>query len=128
MKELIKTDKAPQALGPYSQAVKCNGMVFTSGQVALDPATGNLVAGGISEQTEQVMKNLSAVLAAAGTTFDKVIKSLVFLKNINDFAAMNEVYGRHVSGGGKISPARSTVEVARLPKDALVEIELIALF
>jgi 2-iminobutanoate/2-iminopropanoate deaminase len=127
MKEQIRTDKAPQALGPYSQAVKTNGMVFTSGQVALDPATGNLVSGGIAEQTEQVMKNLSAVLAAAGTSFDKVLKSVVFLKDMNDFAAMNEVYGRHVSGGGKIAPARSTVQVARLPKDALVEIELIAL-
>jgi 2-iminobutanoate/2-iminopropanoate deaminase len=127
MKEQVRTDKAPQALGPYSQAVKCNGMLFTSGQVALDPATGNLVSGGIAEQTEQVMKNLSAVLTAAGASFDKVVKSLVFLKSMNDFAAMNEVYGRHVSGSGKIAPARSTVEVARLPKDALVEIELIAL-
>jgi 2-iminobutanoate/2-iminopropanoate deaminase len=127
MKEQVRTDKAPQALGPYSQAVKCNGMLFTSGQVALDPATGNLIAGGIAEQTEQVMKNLAAVLTAAGTSVDKVIKSLVFLKSMNDFAAMNEVYGRHVSGTGKIAPARSTVEVARLPKDALVEIELIAL-
>jgi 2-iminobutanoate/2-iminopropanoate deaminase len=127
MKEQVRTDKAPQALGPYSQAVKCNGMLFTSGQVALDPATGNLVPGGIAEQSEQVMKNLAAVLIAAGTSFDRVIKSLVFLKSMNDFAAMNEVYGRHVSGTGKIAPARSTVEVARLPKDALVEIELIAL-
>jgi 2-iminobutanoate/2-iminopropanoate deaminase len=127
MKEQVRTDKAPQALGPYSQAVKCNGMLFTSGQVALDPATGNLIAGGIAEQTEQVMKNLSAVLTAAGTTFDKVIKSLVFLKSMNDFATMNDVYGRYVSGTEKIAPARSTVEVARLPKDALVEIELIAL-
>jgi 2-iminobutanoate/2-iminopropanoate deaminase len=127
MKEQVRTDKAPQALGPYSQAVKCNGMLFTSGQVALDPATGNLVSGGIAEQTEQVMKNLSAVLTAAGASFDKVVKSLVFLKSMNDFAAMNEVYGRHVSGSGKIAPARSTVEVARLPKDALVEIEMIAL-
>jgi 2-iminobutanoate/2-iminopropanoate deaminase len=127
MKEQVRTDKAPQALGPYSQAVKCNGMVFASGQVALDPATGNLVSGGVAEQTEQVMKNLSAILNGAGTSFDNVIKSVVFLKSMNDFAAMNEVYGRHVSGAGKIAPARSTVEVARLPKDALVEIELIAL-
>jgi 2-iminobutanoate/2-iminopropanoate deaminase len=102
-------------------------MVFASGQVALDPATGNLVSGGIAEQTEQVMKNLAAVLTAAGTSFDKVIKSVVFLKSMNDFAPMNEIYGRHVSGSGKIAPARSTVEVARLPKDALVEIELIAM-
>jgi 2-iminobutanoate/2-iminopropanoate deaminase len=127
MKEQVRTDKAPQALGPYSQAVKCNGMLFTSGQVAIDPATGNLVSGGIAEQTEQVMKNLSAVLTAAGTSFDKVVKSLVFLKSMHDFAAMNEVYGRHVSATGKIAPARSTVEAARLPKDALVEIEVIAL-
>ena len=100
--------------------------MFASGQVALDP-NGNMTKGGIVEQTEQVLKNISAVLAAAGTSLDKVVKSTVFLKDMNDFAKMNEVYARYLSGDGKISPARSTVEVARLPKDSLVEIEVIAL-
>jgi 2-iminobutanoate/2-iminopropanoate deaminase len=127
MKEQVRTQGAPQAIGPYSQAVKSGGLLFASGQVALDPATGSVVSGGIVEQTERVMKNIAAVLEASGTTFDRVIKSTVFLKDMGDFAKMNEIYGRYVSGDGKIAPARSTVEVSRLPKDALVEIEVIAL-
>ena len=127
MKEQVRTQSAPQAIGPYSQGIKSAGLLFASGQVALDPASGSIVKGGIVEQTEQVMKNVSAVLAAAGTGLDKVIKSTVFLKDMNDFAKMNEIYGRYLSGDGKIAPARSTVEVSRLPKDALVEIEVIAL-
>lgn len=127
MKEQVRTQGAPQAIGPYSQAVKSGGLLFASGQVALDPATGSIVSGGIAEQTERVMKNIAAVLEASGTSFDKVIKSTVFLKDMGDFAKMNEIYGRYVSGDGKVAPARSTVEVSRLPKDALVEIEVIAL-
>ena len=126
MKEQVRTQGAPQAIGPYSQAVKSGGLLFASGQVALDPATGSVVSGGIVEQTERVMKNIAAVLEASGTNFDRVIKSTVFLKDMGDFAKMNEIYGRYVSGDGKIAPARSTVEVSRLPKDALVEIEVIA--
>ena len=127
MKEQVRTQGAPQAIGPYSQAVKGAGFLFASGQVALDPGTGNIVSGGIIEQTERVMKNIAAVLEASGTSFDKVVKSTVFLKDIGDFAKMNEIYGRYVSGEGKIAPARSTIEVSRLPKDALVEIAVIAL-
>ncbi|PYY19320.1 MAG: reactive intermediate/imine deaminase [Acidobacteria bacterium] len=127
MKEQVRTQSAPQAIGPYSQAVKSAGLLFASGQVALDPATSSIVSGGIVEQTERVMKNIAAVLEASGTSFDRVIKSTVFLKDMGDFAKMNEIYGRYVSGDGKIAPARSTVEVSRLPKDALVEIEVIAL-
>jgi len=127
MKEQVRTQGAPQAIGPYSQAVKSAGLLFASGQVALDPATGSIVPGGIVEQTERVMKNIAAVLEASGTSFDRVIKSTVFLKDMGDFANMNEIYGRYVYGDGKIAPARSTVEVARLPKDGLVEIEVIAL-
>jgi 2-iminobutanoate/2-iminopropanoate deaminase len=127
MKEQVRTQSAPQAIGPYSQAIKSAGLLFASGQVALDPASGSIVKGGIVEQTEQVMKNVSAVLAAAGTGLDKVVKSTVFLKDMNDFAKMNEIYARYLSGDGKVAPARSTIEVSRLPKDALVEIEVIAL-
>lgn len=127
MKEQVRTQGAPQAIGPYSQAVKCAGLLFASGQIALDPATGNIVEGGIVGQTERVIKNITAVLAAGGTGLDKVIKTTVFLKDMNDFAKMNETYARYFSGDGKIPPARSTVEVARLPKDSLVEIEVVAL-
>ena len=123
MKEQVRTQGAPQAIGPYSQAVKSGGLLFASGQVALDPATGSVVSGGIVEQTERVMKNIAAVLEASGTSFDRVIKSTVFLKDMNDFAAMNEVYARYFASA---PPARSTVQVARLPKDALVEIEITA--
>jgi len=102
-------------------------LLFASGQIALDPDTGNIIAGGIAEQTERVIKNIAAVLAAGGTSIDKVIKTTVFLKDMNDFTKMNEIYARYFSGDGKVSPARSTVEVSRLPKDSLVEIEVIAL-
>jgi 2-iminobutanoate/2-iminopropanoate deaminase len=127
MKEQVRTQGAPQAIGPYSQAIKSGGFLFASGQIALDPSTGNVVGGGIAEQTEQVIKNVSGVLAAGGTSLDKVVKTTVFLKDMNDFAKMNETYARYFSGDGKVPPARSTVEVARLPKDSLVEIEVIAL-
>jgi 2-iminobutanoate/2-iminopropanoate deaminase len=123
MKEIISTDNAPKAIGPYSQAVRSNGFVFVSGQVAIDPATQQVVQGDVAAQTEQVLKNLSAILNASGSGLEKVVRATVFLKNMNDFAAMNEVYGRHFTSD---PPARSTVEVARLPKDVLVEIDVIA--
>ncbi|MGC1227157.1 MAG: RidA family protein, partial [Candidatus Sulfotelmatobacter sp.] len=115
---------APQAIGPYSQAIKANGLVFTSGQVAIDPMTQQVVAGDIAAQTERVLRNLSEILEAAGSGLGKVVRSTVFLKNMNDFAAMNQVYAKYFSSA---PPARSTVEVARLPKDVLVEIDAIAL-
>ena len=124
MKQTIATKAAPQAIGPYSQAVRAGQFIFTSGQIPLDPATGEFVPGGIAEQTEQVLRNLSAVLEAAGTSISRVVKTTVFLADMNDFAAMNEVYGRFF---GAEPPARSTVEAARLPRDARVEIEVIAL-
>lgn len=124
MREIVSTDRAPQAIGPYSQAVRACGFVFASGQIPTDPATGAFVAGGVAEQTEQVLKNISAVLEAAGTGLDRVVKTTVFLADINDFAAMNEVYGRFFNGQ---PPARSTVAAARLPRDARVEIDAIAL-
>jgi 2-iminobutanoate/2-iminopropanoate deaminase len=124
MRTVIATDRGPKAIGPYSQAIKANGLVFLSGQIPLDPATQQLIAGEVAAQTEQVLQNISAILDAAGTSLSRVIKTTVFLKNMNDFAAMNEVYGRHFSTE---PPARSTVEVARLPKDVLVEIDVIAL-
>jgi 2-iminobutanoate/2-iminopropanoate deaminase len=125
-KAAISTQDAPAAIGPYSQAIRIGNFLYTSGQVALDPASGAVVAGGIAEQTTRVVENLKAVLAAAGTSLAQVVKTTVFLKNMGDFAAMNEVYGRYFAGQGVVAPARSTVEVARLPKDALVEIEVIA--
>lgn len=125
-KQAISTKAAPAAIGPYSQAVRIGGFLYTSGQVALDPASGVVVAGGVTEQTVRVIENLKAVLAAAGASLAQVVKTTVFLKNIGDFAAMNEVYGRYFAAEDVIAPARSTVEVARLPKDALVEIEVIA--
>lgn len=124
MKEIVTTENAPGAIGPYSQAIKVNGLVFCSGQIPIDPGTGEFVAGGVSEQTEQVLKNLSAVLEAAGTSIENVIKTTVFLADMNDFAAMNEVYGRFFE---KNKPARATVQAARLPRDARVEIECIAI-
>jgi 2-iminobutanoate/2-iminopropanoate deaminase len=124
MREVIATEQAPKAIGPYSQAIRAAGLIFTSGQVALDPATQQVVAGDISAQTDRVLKNLSAVLAASGSGLDKVLRCTVFLKNMGDFAAMNEVYGRYFT---KNPPARSTVEVARLPREVLVEIDVIAL-
>ena len=123
MKEIIATDGAPKAIGPYSQAVRSNGFVFVSGQVAIDPATQQVIQGDVAAQTERVLKNLSAILNASGSDLEKAVRATVFLKNMNDFAAMNEVYGRHFTSA---PPARSTVEVARLPKDVLVEIDVIA--
>ena len=124
MREIIATDHAPKAIGPYSQAIRANGLVFTSGQVAIDPATQQVISGDVAAQTDRVMKNITGILEAAGTSLDKVLRCTVFLKNMNDFAAMNEVYGRYFKQN---PPARSTVEVARLPKDVLVEIDTIAL-
>ncbi|HEY0049094.1 MAG TPA: RidA family protein [Pyrinomonadaceae bacterium] len=124
MKEIISTEKAPGAIGPYSQAVKTGNMVFLSGQIPIDPQTGEFVAGGVAEQTEQVLKNLSAVLEAAGTSLNDVVKTTVFLADMNDFTAMNEVYARYFSEN---KPARATVQAARLPRDARVEIECIAI-
>jgi 2-iminobutanoate/2-iminopropanoate deaminase len=121
--ETVSTDKAPGAIGPYSQAVTANGMVFCSGQIPIDPATGNFVSDAIAEQTEQVLKNLDQVLQAAGTGLDRVVKTTVFLADMNDFAEMNEVYSRYFSEN---KPARATVQAARLPRDAKVEIECIA--
>jgi 2-iminobutanoate/2-iminopropanoate deaminase len=123
-REAVSTPNAPKAIGPYSQAIKANGFIFISGQVAFDPATGNLIAGGIVEQTERVLNNLSAILQAAGSSWEKVVKTTVFLKNMGEFGQMNEVYAKFCKGA---PPARSTVEVARLPKDVSVEIDLIAL-
>jgi 2-iminobutanoate/2-iminopropanoate deaminase len=122
--DFISTGGAPRAIGPYSQAVSANGFLFTAGQVALDPATGELVAGGIAEQTKRALENLGAVLAAAGASFSDVVKTTVFLVDMADFAAMNEVYGRAF---GNHRPARSTVAVAALPRGATVEIEVIAI-
>ena len=124
MKEVIATKDAPKAIGPYSQATKANGFVFVSGQVAIDPANQQVINGDIAEQTERVLENLSAILKAAGSGLEKVVRSTVFLKDMGDFVAMNEVYGKYFSSA---PPARSTVEVARLPKDVLVEIDVIAL-
>lgn len=126
MKTAISSNNAPVAIGPYSQAVRVGDFLYTSGQVALDPASGQLVSGGIAEQTERALENLKAVLEAAGSSLAAVVKTVVFLKDMNDFAAMNAVYGRYLAPDGVVAPARSTVEVARLPKDALVEVEVIA--
>ena len=123
MREVIATNDGPKAIGPYSQAIKANGFVFVSGQVAFDPATQQIVDGDVSAQTERVLQNLAAILKAAGSSLENVVKAGVFLKNMSDFAAMNEVYGRYFT---QAPPARSTVEVARLPKDVLVEIDVIA--
>ncbi len=124
MRAAVSTKDAPQAIGPYSQAIKANGFVFTSGQIAIDPATQQVVAGDVTAQTDRVLRNLSEVLEAAGSGLGKVVRTTVFLKNMNDFAAMNQVYGQYFSSD---APARSTVEVARLPRDVLVEIDVIAL-
>jgi len=125
-KQGISTTNAPAAIGPYSQAVRVGDFLYTSGQVGLDPATGVIVPGGIEGQTTRVLENLKAVLEAASASLDRVFKTTVFLKDMNDFAAMNAIYGRYLAPEGAVAPARSTVEVARLPKDALVEIEVIA--
>lgn len=122
MIDKISTDKAPKAIGPYSQAVLCGGMLYTSGQIALSPESGELVGDSIAEQTEQIMKNLSAVLEAAGTSFENVVKTTCFLADIADFAVFNEVYGKYITS----APARSCVAVKSLPKGALAEVEVIA--
>ncbi len=124
MMESIQTDRAPQAIGPYSQAIKANGFVFASGQIPLDPATGQLVDGDIAAQTTQVLNNIKAVLEAAGSAPERVVKTTVFLADMNDFAAMNEIYAGFF---GATRPARSTVQAARLPRDVKVEIEIVAL-
>jgi 2-iminobutanoate/2-iminopropanoate deaminase len=123
VKKIIATDRAPRAIGPYSQAVRAGEFVYASGQIPIDPTTGEFVSGGIAEQTEQVLLNLTAVFEAAGLTLAQVIKTTVFLLDMDDFAAMNEIYGRFFE---KDPPARATVQAARLPRDARVEIEAIA--
>lgn len=123
MKKIVATERAPRAIGPYSQAVRAGNMLFASGQIPIDPATGEFVAGGIAEQTEQVMRNLSAVFEAAGAGLGQVVKTTVFLADMDDFTAMNEVYGRYF---GDDPPARATIQAARLPRDAKVEIEATA--
>lgn len=124
MKQVIATEKGPKAIGPYSQAIKAGGFVFISGQVAFDPATGQLVEGDVAKQTALVLENLKAIAEAAGTSLDKAVKATVFLKDMNDFAAMNEVYAKYFS---KEPPARATVEVGRLPRDVRVEIDIVAI-
>lgn len=124
MREKIQTAAAPQAIGPYSQAICANGLVFASGQIPIDPATGQFVSGGIAEQTEQVLRNLAAVLEASGSGLERVVKTTVFLADMDEFAAMNEVYGRFFTNE---PPARATVQAARLPRNARVEIDAIAL-
>lgn len=124
MKKIINTEKAPAAIGPYSQAIEVNGMIYTSGVIPINPATSELVTGPIEEQAEQAIGNLAALLEAAGTSVDNVIKTTVFIKDMNDFAKINEVYSKYFT---KDFPARSCVEVARLPKDVLIEIEAIAI-
>lgn len=123
MKEIIATEQAPKAIGPYSQAIRWNGLVFCSGQIPLDPVTMQIVEGGVAHQTERVFENLKAVLEASGSSLANVVKTTVFLKDMGEFAAMNEVYARYF---GEKPPARSTVEAARLPRDVRVEIECIA--
>lgn len=122
-RESVQTDNAPKAIGPYEQAIKTNGFIYTAGQIPIDPKTGNFIEGGITAQTRQVLENLKAVLEAGGSALDRVVKATVFLKNMADFAAMNDVYTQYL-GGAK--PARSTVAVAELPRGALIEIDLVA--
>ncbi len=124
MRSVIATERGPKAIGPYSQAVKANGFVFVSGQIPLDPATQQLVEGGITQQTERVMENLKGIIEAAGSSLERTVKTTVYLADLGDLAAMNEVYGRYFK---QDPPARATVEVARLPRDVRIEIELIAL-
>ncbi len=124
MKEIISTAHGPKAIGPYSQAIKANGFIFVSGQVAFDPSTGQLVEGDVARQTERVMENLKGILEAGGSSLHKAVKTTVYLKDMNDFAAMNDAYSRYFPSA---PPARATVEVARLPRDTRVEIDVIAL-
>jgi 2-iminobutanoate/2-iminopropanoate deaminase len=123
--QTIRTDKAPKAIGPYEQAIKVGEFIYTAGQIPIDPKTGNFIAGGIAEQTRQVLENLKAVLEAGGSSLDRVVKATVFLKNMGEFAAMNEVYSEYL---GQAKPARSTVAVADMPRSALIEIDLVATF
>jgi 2-iminobutanoate/2-iminopropanoate deaminase len=123
---VIATGKAPAAIGPYSQGVRTGNLIFTAGQIALDPQTQQVVEGGITEQTARIFENLKAILEEGGSGLDRVVKAAVYLKDFNDFAAMNAVYGKYVAAGGEAPPARTTVEVSRLPKDVLVEIDLVA--
>ena len=125
-KHVIATAGAPAAIGPYSQAIRAGNLIFTAGQIALEPVTQQVVPGGIAEQTTRVLENLKAILEAAGSSMAQVVKATVFLKDFNDFAAMNAVYGVYLGPEGVAPPARTTVEAARLPKDVLVEIELVA--
>jgi 2-iminobutanoate/2-iminopropanoate deaminase len=124
MKEVVSTDKGPKAIGPYSQAIKANGFVFTAGQIPFDPATGQLLDGDAAVQTARVLENLKAIVEAAGSSLERAVKATVYLKDMNDFGAMNEVYGRYFTAN---PPARSTVEVARLPRDVRVEIDLVCI-
>ena len=124
MKEVIATEKGPKAIGPYSQAIKANGFIYTAGQIPFDPVTGQIIEGDVAAQTARVFDNLKAIVEAAGSTLDKTVKATVYLKDMNDFAAMNEVYARYML---KDAPARSTVEVSRLPRDVRVEIDLVVL-
>ena len=123
MREIVTSDRGPKPIGPYSQAVKANGFIFLSGQVGLDPKTGEMIPGDIRQQTERTLENIKGILEGSGSNLHHVVKATVFLKDMNDFSAMNEVYGRYFT---TMPPARSTVQVARLPKDALVEIEVVA--
>ena len=125
-KQAVRPTDGPAAIGPYNPAIVIEGWVYTSGQVGFDPANGNLVSGGIVAETEQVLRNLAAVLASANCTLADVVKTTVFLKDMSDFAAMNETYARHLAAEGMTAPARSTIEVARLPRDARIEIDAIA--
>lgn len=124
MREVIATEKGPKAIGPYSQAIKANGFIFISGQVAFDPATGKALDGDAAQQTERIFQNLKAIVEAAGSSLDRAVRLGVFLEDMNDFSAMNEVYARYFPGN---PPARTTVEVSRLPRDFRVEIDMIAL-
>jgi len=125
-KTVISTQSAPNAVGPYSQAIRSGNFVFTAGQAALDPATQQLISGGITEQTQRTLENLKAILEAAGTSLSRVVKANVYLKDLKDFAAMNAAYAEYLAPHGVGAPARTTIEAARLPKDALVEIDVIA--
>ena len=124
MRTVVSTHDAPNPIGPYSQAIKANGFIFVTGQIPLDPTTQQLIGGGVAQQTERALQSISGILKAAGSSLDKVVRCVVFLKSMDDFVAMNEVYGKFFKGN---PPARSTVEVARLPKDCLIEIEATAL-
>jgi 2-iminobutanoate/2-iminopropanoate deaminase len=123
-REIVQTETAPKAIGPYAQAIRANGFIYTAGQIPIDPRTGEFVSGGIAAQTRQVLENLKAVLEAGGSSLEKAVKATVFLRNMGEFAAMNEIYAEYL---GNVKPARSTVAVSELPRGALVEIDLVAL-